>query len=241
MAVIDALIETLRADTAVHEVRVGAHWTVVVARQAGLASTVQDWKAPHGHSMVQDVGLLHTKSALELANYARSNNPLEASIGMAAINSLLEVDESRCVELNARDFLIERGRDKRVALVGHFPFIPQLEVAVGHLWVLEQQPGPGELPASAAPEVIPQADVVAITAVTLINGTFDDLIRLRRPDALVMMLGGSAPLSPVLFDYGVDVISGTRVVDIEAVLRTASQGATFRQLEGIRLLTMTRN
>ena len=44
---------------------------------------------------MRDVGCLDTKTARELVEYARSDNLLEASIGVAAINSLLEVDESR--------------------------------------------------------------------------------------------------------------------------------------------------
>ncbi|GAG37637.1 unnamed protein product, partial [marine sediment metagenome] len=48
------------------------------------------------------------------------------------------------------------------------------------------------------------------------------------------------PLSPALFDYGVDVISGTRVVDPGLALRCLSEGATFRQIRGVRLLTMER-
>jgi hypothetical protein len=46
--------------------------------------------------------------------------------------------------------------------------------------------------------------------------------------------------SSFLFDYGVDVISGTRVVDPELALRCVSEGATFRQIGGVRLLTMER-
>jgi hypothetical protein len=42
----------------------------------------------------------------------------------------------------------------------------------------------------------------------------------------------------VLFDHGATLVSGTRVADEEAVLRTVSQGATFRQVEGVRLLTL---
>jgi len=55
-----------------------------------------------------------------------------------------------------------------------------------------------------------------------------------------MVLGPSTPLSTVLFDHGVDIISGTRVVDEAAVMRTVAQGASFRQVEGVRLLTFTR-
>jgi hypothetical protein len=39
----------------------------------------------------------------------------------------------------------------------------------------------------------------------------------------------------------VDVISGTRVVDPTLALHCASEGATFRQMRGVRLLTMERH
>jgi uncharacterized protein (DUF4213/DUF364 family) len=44
----------------------------------------------------------------------------------------------------------------------------------------------------------------------------------------------------VLFDRGVDAVSGTRVVDVPAALQAVGQGATFRQIPGKRLLTMMR-
>jgi uncharacterized protein (DUF4213/DUF364 family) len=53
-----------------------------------------------------------------------------------------------------------------------------------------------------------------------------------------MVLGGTAPLSPVLFDHGVDAIAGSKVTDPETVLRFVSQGATFRQIKGVRRLIM---
>jgi uncharacterized protein (DUF4213/DUF364 family) len=55
-----------------------------------------------------------------------------------------------------------------------------------------------------------------------------------------MLLGPSTPLSPILFDHGVNILSGTRVVDEAAVLRTVSQGASFPQVEGVQLLTFVR-
>ena len=70
----------------------------------------------------------------------------------------------------------------------------------------------------------------------------------RRPGrrarvAFVLVLGPTTPLSPVLFNYGVDVISGTLVTDPETVLRYVSQGASFRQVKrskGVKLLTLIR-
>jgi len=241
MGVLDDLLGSLKEDAPVKEVRTCIHWTAVVSKHCGLASSVHYEGHGHGSDAVRGVGTLHERSALELAQYARSDMLLEASIGVAAINSLLDVDEERCVELNAEAWLAQRGQGKRVVVVGSFPFVPRLKDQVGELWVLERRPSEGELLAEEASEVIPLADVVAITGTALINDTLDDLLAMCREDSSVMLLGPSTPLSPVLFDYGVDVVSGTQVVDTDLVLTLISQGATFRQVKGpgVRLLTMT--
>jgi uncharacterized protein (DUF4213/DUF364 family) len=125
--------------------------------------------------------------------------------------------------------------------VGHFPFVPRVREVAASCSVLELSPGPGDLPADMAPEIIPKADVVAITGMALINGTFEGLVALCRPDAFVLVLGPSTPLSPILFDYGVDAISGAVITNIGPALAAVSQGANFRQIPGKRLLTMMRS
>lgn len=236
MNLLDDLLNSLNTNAPVRSILVGAHWTVVCTRRCGMASTLMS-PHPHGHAQVREAGDLLKKSARELAELARSDELLEASIGVAAINSLLEVDESRAVEANASEVLAQRGRGKNVALVGHFPFIPQLRPSVGHLWVIEQNPAEGEYPAEAAADLLPRADVIALTGSALVNHTLDGLLALCSKQATVMILGPSTPLSPVLFDHGATIISGTRVVDEAAALRTVGQGASFRQVEGVKLLT----
>jgi len=240
MSLVDDLLAALPDDAPIRSVLVGAHWTVVCSRHCGLASTVLA-NAPHAHSKVREVGRLHLKTARQLAEFARSDNPLEASLGLAAVNSLLEVDDRSAVEINAANVLAEHGLGKKVALVGHFPFIPALRPAVGQLWVIEQRPTEGEYPAAAAADLLPQAEVVALTGSALLNHTLDGLLALCRPEALVMVLGPTTPLSPILFEHKVALISGAQVVDEAAVLRTVAQGATFQQVEGVRLLTLARD
>ncbi len=82
--------------------------------------------------------------------------------------------------------------------------------------------------------------MVAITGMTLVNGTFEGLAALARPEAYVLLLGATTPLSPLLFEYGVDALSGTILLDIPAALVAVSQGANFRQIPGKRLVTMQR-
>jgi uncharacterized protein (DUF4213/DUF364 family) len=188
---------------------------------------------------VRNVGSLTGLSALGLAQYARSDNVLEASIGLAAINSLIWVDGARCVNENALDVLAEKGRGKDIAVVGRFPWIPKLRALARTLWVIEQNPQQGELSAEAAEEVLPQADVVGITGTSFINHTFDRLLDLSRK-SFVVVVGPTTPLSPVLFDYGVDVLAGVKVVEPEKTIRSIGQGAIFSQVEGVRLVTMAK-
>jgi uncharacterized protein (DUF4213/DUF364 family) len=91
-------------------------------------------------------------------------------------------------------------------------------------------PKEGDLLAQAAPGIVPKADLVAITATTLINKTFQGLIDLCRPDANVILIGPSTPLSPVLYEYGIDVLSGTIVTDPRAALLGIGQGISLHQL-----------
>ena len=243
MSTIEVLLKSLQTDAPVLQVLVGAFWTAVVLDtdppRCGLASTLRPATHP-GDPPVPHAGRLLKRSGRELAGWLRSSSTLEASIGMAAFNALLEVDEGTGIEINAEDVILERGTDRRVAIVGHFPFTERVRRAATKCWVVELHPRPGDLPAERATEVLPQADVVALTGTSLINHTFDDLIRLCRPDAFVILLGGSTPLAPVLFDCRVDAVAGTQVVDVPAALRTVGQGATFPQIQGKRLLTMMR-
>ena len=247
MKSINMLLNCLEMDAPVRQILVGGFWTAVVLDTepvaCGLASTL---RAEGGGPWppVTEPGRLQQRSGRQLAELLRSGRILEASIGMAAFNALLEIDESALTELNADEIILERGTGRRVAIVGHFPFIDRVRAAAAECWVLERHPGDGDLPAEQAAEVLPQADVVALTGTSLINHTFEELIALCRPDAFVLLLGPSAPLTARLFDLGVNAISGTRVHDPELVLRSLSQGATFRQIKrggGLRLLTWVKS
>lgn len=56
----------------------------------------------------------------------------------------------------------------------------------------------------------------------------------------MLVLGPSTPLSPILFDHGVDIVSGSVVEDVGSVLWVVSQGGNFRQVhrQGERSITM---
>jgi hypothetical protein len=240
MPVLNEIINSLTDDYPVREVRTCTYWTAVVSRNCGLASTLRD-ECPTEHAKpVKDAGNLSQKNAKELSCYVQSDKLLEATIGMAAINSLIEVDESKCVELNAFAVIAEKGQDKNIAVIGHFPFVGKLRKRAKKLWVIEKKPIADDLSEEKAVEILPKADVIALSATTLINHTLEELLAASRKNSFKVMLGATSPMSEVLFDYGIDVISGVKVLDTEMVLRCISEGATFRQVQGVRLLSMAK-
>lgn len=242
MGVLEDLLASLPPEeTPPRDLCIGAFWTVVWGeRGCGLAATQRDKEVPHGQPLVRWAGHLLEHSVGELASLVLSDRLTEAALGMAAANALLPVDLARCTEENAAEVIAQRGAGKHVAIVGHFPFVGRLRPVVRSLSVLELRPQPGDLEASRAVEVLPQADVVALTGTTLLNKTFEDLRRLWKPGAFVLMLGPTTPLSPVLFDYGVDMLAGAVVMDPPVALRHAAEGSIFRQMRGVRLVTLAR-
>lgn len=229
------------------DVLIGLHWTAVVADvngelRCGLASTVHGY---HDHQTddVPAAGSLQAKPPQELAALVYSEEPALASVGLATINALMTPLPNAWITMNAEDAIARHGAGKRVALVGHFPFVPRLLQQVGKLSVLEQRPRPGDFPPSAAPSTLGKADVVALTSMTIHNHTLPSLLNLCNPQALVILLGPSTPLSPILFEEGVDILCGSQITNIEAVLRVVAQGGNFRQIHraGVRTVTMARH
>lgn len=238
MEILNDLLQFVRPfDSPIEKLFVGVHWTVVMSRVCGIAST-QIEPPPHFNQQIRDVGHLHEKSAFEIGQFAQSEKWLEASVGMAAINSLIEIDENKCKNENAYDTICEEGAGKNVAIIGHFPFVKKLKSIAGRLWVIELQPREGDHDAEKTSEILPQCDVVGISATTLINHTLENVLKYCRQDALKIMIGPTTPMSPVLFDYGIDILAGSKIYDPQGIMRGIEQGGNFRQLHGIQVLTM---
>ncbi len=234
MKLIDDLISDVRdKDTGVRDVHVGYAWIGVLSRNCGVAKNLG---ALHDY-VVHDLGQLREKTAVELAEYAKSWNMIEAGIGLAAINSLIE---PRGEELNMLDFLLDNAAGKKIAMVGHFPKVEKLRTLADELWVIEKQPQKGDIIDTASEYFIPKADIAVITSSGVVNKSIERLLELSQ--GLTIIIGPSTPMSPVLFDYGVDMLAGLKVVDEERMMTKIAQGGgKVKQFEdAIEFLVMER-
>lgn len=242
MGVLEDLIASVGPTAAapVADVAVGIHYTAIRSRWVGLAAT-HSGESCCNAPLPGWMGHLHEMAAGDLFPFLRSEHPLEKTLGLAALNSLVIAPPEAETTKDGRSLVLEHGRGRRVATVGRFPFSDALRAVAARLTVLELDPGPEDRPASDAPEVLADAEVIAVTGTTLANGTFDALEPLFPVGARVILLGPTTPMSRVLFDHRIDILAGTVVVDPEALFHAISQGASRRQLAGTSRVTLARS
>lgn len=226
-AIYEQLIAGIPEQSVVEDCLVGLRWTLVRSSGVGMALT-----PPEGERRSAWSGSFRGRPTREVACLTKSWNPLEAAVGVAALNSYYNAPAvfSRTWETiledqpsgNAFEHYRDRLQNKKVAVIGHFPGLEDL-AGQCELSILERRPGPGDLPDPAAEFILPVQDAVFITATTVINKTLPRLLELAA-GSFTVLVGPSTPLAPVLFDYGVKALAGTVVVDEAQVWRHAAEG-----------------
>lgn len=204
-------------NTPVEDIRIGTIWTGVLSSRLGLSLTYFSF-----YDDIEDAGFLKEKPASYLLEYLKSFNFLKLSAGVATLNSLIEPPRE-LERFNILDFLKEKGIGKKIVLIGHFCGIEGIRASAKELIILERNPKEGDLPDIASEYIIPEADIVAITGSSFANKSVERLLQLSK--GLTIVFGPSAPLTEILFDYGVDIIGGSLARDTKFILDSISQGA----------------
>ena len=222
------LVEPIEPGNPVTSCVAGLVWTLVeTGGEAGLALTLHD-----GVYESQLPGRVHGAETRWLAEHITSWNMFDASLALGAVNAWFN-RRDRVEALTGKKVVGERGvalferlagrfAGGSVAVVGHFPHLEPLS-DVCTLTILERHPSGGDLPDQACEYLLPRQDCVCITGSTVSNKTLPRLLELSR-DAYVVLVGPSVPLTPMWFDYGVDLLAGTVVLDPAVALGAVQQG-----------------
>ena len=202
---------------------VGYNWTLVDWELGtGLASTPR--KGVDGARTTESTGSYAGQPLRTLARLSRSANPYERTIGCAAINAGLNRHDLEGSAGNGLE--VPAGDPGRVVVIGRFPGLAdRLPDAV----VLERTPGPGDLPAEAASEVVPGCSHLLITASAWANASLSGLLALAS-GARVSLVGPGTPLAPsIMARYGIHRLGGFVATDPDGLRRSVAEGAGVRQ------------
>ncbi len=224
----DELIDGIPPDLRIERCVVGMHW-IAIDTAGGLGLSM----APiEGERQSPLAGTIAGRRVREVAQWAKSWNALEASIGVAAINAWHNRRASVEACFGPIDHLLSTTSvfseigpvvaGRKVTVIGHFPDLDQLD-PICTLSILERKPLAGDYPDPACEYILPEQEFVFMTGVTLINKTLPRLLELSR-NARVVLVGPSVPLSPVLFAHGVSLLAGTVVRDATKVFNHIMEG-----------------
>lgn len=210
------------ADHPALDVMVGLTWVLV--------------RGPHGLGVVQAPDRMapsrrtattrwRGQSLASLARLARSWDPIEAAVGMAAINAHYNRYDLPAEDSNGLEAL---GCDPaETVVIGAFPGLAE---RLPGARVVERRPQDGHFPEDAGQWLLPAAQGVVVTASTLVNRSLPGILR-RAATATVALVGPGAPVTPRLFDYGVGVVSGLIATDIEGMMAVVAEGGRARDLK----------
>jgi uncharacterized protein len=242
MPLLDVLLTDLPTDRRVTDIYVGANWVLALVQygagieRAGVAAAPvifpENAHYPIGHYTLN-------ANAAEVVQLLRSDDSTAAAVGLATLNALQQPAESTLTSYDAADWLSAQSSGKIVAIFGRFPFImDEIRPFAKAVYVFEQHPEAGEYSADAIPQLIPQADLIAITSSTVINHSIDSILQHTSNQQTVILLGPSTPLTSRLFDCGIAALFGVRVSNIEEAKASVLAGEIFRKMHGLERVSL---
>ena len=230
------------------DIRIGVFYTGVVlsSGHAGMSYTpVQEIPeavcCPRSHAKMPAAGELLNMQIAGLMDYALDDNALKAAVGMATLNALSAIllAEDACrykpsAYGNALD-LVEITSEDTVAMIGAFPpFIKRIREITKNLFVIDKNPkvvGKEDTfkieSADRLEEIIPQANIIVITGVTLVNHTLGPILELAERATEIVVAGPTASVYPEpLFKRGVTVLGGVRITDAARMIHLIGEAGS---------------
>lgn len=209
----DVLTVGIDSDAIVTGTLMGDCWTAVETKDHfGMAMTTPVDTAP---AMLS--GDYKGMNLKQLSSAAKSWNLTEAGFGMAAVNAFYNTPEKmeKLGAFEPFEHYCTHGLDlhgKHIGVVGHMNMPASVHEQAASVRYLERNPRPGDYPDSACDWLLPQCDVVLITASTLVNKTLPHVLELCK-DAYTILTGPSCPMCPALLEMGIDRLAGLVITD----------------------------
>ena len=249
-ALYNQMINAIPEDVLVRDYCLGTHWSYVDTDSGmGIA-----WTAGGGAPRTYK-GDLRGRQLREVAQLAKSWCFEEATLGIAALNAWysqrdkldalgarydepVDLPDGTRRKMDAFELHADQMPGKNVVVVGHFPHLERVVEHGANLTILERNVrSADDTPDPACEYVMPQADLAFITGVTFINKTAPRLLQLAR-NARTVMVGPSVVMSPILFEYDVDMLAGSVVVDPEKVRFAVTNGTGQFFGEALSMLSL---
>lgn len=167
---------------------------------------------------------------LSLAKLFESKDLFSKSLGLGGINAISQflLKQSGFYFEDASDSLglLEIDKDDIIGMVGFFPpLIKHIETIGNRLIVIEKKKDLIKKglnwKVTLDPSELKLCNKVLITGTTVLNDTIDEILRFSKDAERLSMIGPTAGFLPdPLFNRGIDILGGTRVIDSRLLLHS---------------------
>lgn len=222
------------AEAQVARLTIGLGYTAVETAQGdvGLSYTMVERSA--SCTRVRTYRDFEGQPVSRLLDLLRSDNSLERSLAVAAVNALNRPAALSCPDdATEGDFMGEFGvrRGTRVAMVGFFgPVLTRLRGLGAEVHVLDRDHGMGD-EATFLVDLGRSPQVLILTATSILSDSFERFVGAAHEGVRIVVLGPTTPMVPSAYRaFPVDMLGGLAVVRTAEVVAAVRQGAGTRQL-----------
>ena len=175
--------------------------------------------------------------ATDLLQHIMDPAPMARTMALATINALNHRQALAMPEDPGNAMLFDRfgiRSGARVAMVGYFPPLVYLFEKKGvHLSIIDDNKGLGNKK-TFYEELNGWADVLLITATSIINNSTETILSHAGPDLKTVLLGPSTPMIPKAFAHlPVDMLAGSAITEPQRALKIVRHSGGTRALKPV--------
>ncbi len=223
------LLEQLlnNADThqVINELYIFLNWVIIKTDRYAMSTMLTGMPGmvdPFGMNTCHE-SIIGSNACTIAEEFLLSNETLKKAIGMAALKAILP-DVPTYMKGNSIDLFKNMSETKSTCFIGHFQEAAAMRTAGFPVNIIELFPRPGDIHWDNSHDVLSKAKVVFMTGLTLVNNTFDEVIR-RTPEAEYrIIMGPTVPLSKCLFNFGIWSAGSTLIRNPDTTIRYCQRG-----------------
>lgn len=200
-------------------------------QRVGLSANIAD-TSMSGCSVFSRAGTLKGSPLADILDLGTTDHLLSRAIALAAVNALNNTpDLAQGVDVMER-MAVQSG--DRVAMVGFIePVAMMLKKAGAQVSVFEKRALEAPLirPKEDMAQAFAEADIIIVSATTIMNRTIGELLALPNTARDVIIMGPSTPMVPEVFgSTPVTYLAGSAVTDGEKALQIVMEGGGTQKL-----------
>lgn len=224
-------------EVTIDQIVIGLGYTAVTTSDGNIGLSATGVAMQGGCCGSHDVEDFETRPAVDLLQKIAEDDPLVRTMALALINALNRQASLQLAEDPDNAILFNRFNilsGARVAMVGYFPpLVRILESRKVPLAVIDDARGIGDKE-NFYQKLHGWADVLLMTATSIINQTTETILSHCRPGLKTILLGPTTPMVPDAFTHlPIHMLAGTAVTDRAQALKHVRHGGGARSLKSV--------